>query len=68
MLETGKSYNASFNWQIKMVYFHACLLTTHMHRCGTVDEAASMAAFIVSKEASFNTGHSFDLSGGRAQY
>jgi len=39
-----------------------------MKRCGTLDEVASMAAFIVSKEASFNTASIFDLSGGRATY
>ncbi|XP_065178451.1 2-dehydro-3-deoxy-L-rhamnonate dehydrogenase (NAD(+))-like [Sycon ciliatum] len=39
-----------------------------MKRCGTVEEAASMACFIVSKEASFNTGFNFDLSGGRAPF
>ena len=39
-----------------------------MQRCGTLDEVASMAAWIVSPEASFNTGFTFDLSGGRAVY
>lgn len=39
-----------------------------MGRLGTVDEAASIAAWIVSKEASFNTGVIFDLSGGRATF
>jgi len=37
-----------------------------MKRCGTLDEIADMAAFIVSAEASFTTGFTFDLSGGRA--
>ncbi|TMM57144.1 SDR family oxidoreductase [Maribacter algarum] len=37
-------------------------------RCGTLDEFASMAAFIVSDENSFSTGFTFDLSGGRATY
>jgi 2-dehydro-3-deoxy-L-rhamnonate dehydrogenase (NAD+) len=37
-----------------------------MKRCGTLDEIADMAAFIVSPEASFTTGFTFDLSGGRA--
>jgi NAD(P)-dependent dehydrogenase (short-subunit alcohol dehydrogenase family) len=37
-----------------------------MKRCGTLDEIADMAAFIVSPEASFSTGFTFDLSGGRA--
>jgi 2-dehydro-3-deoxy-L-rhamnonate dehydrogenase (NAD+) len=39
-----------------------------MHRLGTVDEAASLACWILSEEASFNTGFVFDLSGGRATY
>ncbi|MDF3076689.1 MAG: family oxidoreductase [Sphingobacteriaceae bacterium] len=39
-----------------------------MGRLGTIDEVASIAAFIVSKEASFNTGFVFDISGGRATY
>jgi len=39
-----------------------------MKRCGTIEEVASTAAFIVSKEASFNTGFCFDLTGGRAVY
>jgi 3-oxoacyl-[acyl-carrier protein] reductase len=37
-----------------------------MKRCGTLNEIADMAAFIVSPEASFTTGFTFDLSGGRA--
>jgi 2-dehydro-3-deoxy-L-rhamnonate dehydrogenase (NAD+) len=39
-----------------------------MKRLGTVDEAASLACWIVSDEASFTTGFVFDLSGGRATY
>lgn len=39
-----------------------------MGRLGTTDEVAAMACWIVSKEASFNTGYIFDLSGGRATY
>ena len=39
-----------------------------MKRCGTLEEAASMAVFIVSPENSFCTGFTFDLSGGRATY
>lgn len=37
-------------------------------RCGTLQEAADMACFIVSPENSFSTGFTFDLSGGRATY
>lgn len=39
-----------------------------MKRCGELHEIASLAAWIVSEEASFNTGFIFDLSGGRAVY
>lgn len=39
-----------------------------MKRLGTVEEVAALAAWILSKEASFNTGFIFDLSGGRATY
>jgi NAD(P)-dependent dehydrogenase (short-subunit alcohol dehydrogenase family) len=39
-----------------------------MKRCGTLEEFAAMAAFIVSPENSFTTGFTFDLSGGRATY
>ena len=39
-----------------------------MKRCGQLNEAASLTAWIVSDEASFNTGFTFDLSGGRAVY
>jgi 3-oxoacyl-[acyl-carrier protein] reductase len=39
-----------------------------MKRCGTLDEFANMAMFIVSAENSFTTGFTFDLSGGRATY
>ncbi|MSU47205.1 MAG: SDR family oxidoreductase [Lacunisphaera sp.] len=39
-----------------------------MKRCGTLDEAAAMAAFIVSPESSFTTGFTFDLTSGRAVY
>ena len=39
-----------------------------MNRLGTVEEVASLASWIVSDEASFNTGFVFDISGGRATY
>jgi 2-dehydro-3-deoxy-L-rhamnonate dehydrogenase (NAD+) len=39
-----------------------------MKRLGTVEETAAIACWVVSKEASFNTGCVFDLSGGRATY
>ncbi len=39
-----------------------------MGRLGTVEEVAALAAWILSPEASFNTGFVFDLSGGRATY
>lgn len=39
-----------------------------MKRCGTLEEIASMALYIVSPQNSFTTGFTFDLSGGRATY
>lgn len=39
-----------------------------MKRCGSLEEIANLAAWIVSREASFNTGYTFDLTGGRAVY
>lgn len=39
-----------------------------MKRLGTIEEAAALSCWIVSPEASFNTGFVFDLSGGRATY
>lgn len=39
-----------------------------MKRCGTLEEVADIALFIVSPECSFTTGFTFDLSGGRATY
>ena len=39
-----------------------------MKRCGTLEEVAGLAAYIVSQENSFTTGFTFDLSGGRATY
>ena len=39
-----------------------------MKRCCTLPEVAALAAWIVSPEASFNTGFTFDLTGGRAVY
>lgn len=39
-----------------------------MKRCGSLEEVAYIAAFIVSPGASFTTGFTFDLTGGRATY
>ena len=39
-----------------------------MKRCGRLEEIANLTAWIVSKEASFNTGFTFDMTGGRAVY
>ena len=39
-----------------------------MRRCGTLEEVATMIAWIVSPACSFTTGFTFDLSGGRATY
>lgn len=39
-----------------------------MKRCGTLEEIANLALYIVSPKNSFTTGFTFDLSGGRATY
>lgn len=39
-----------------------------MKRCGTLEEIANIALYIVSPQNSFTTGFTFDLSGGRATY
>jgi 3-oxoacyl-[acyl-carrier protein] reductase len=39
-----------------------------LKRCGTLEEFAATAEFIVSAENTFTTGFCFDLSGGRATY
>jgi 2-dehydro-3-deoxy-L-rhamnonate dehydrogenase (NAD+) len=39
-----------------------------MKRCGTLEEIAHLAAFIISPGASFTTGFTFDMTGGRATY
>ena len=39
-----------------------------MKRCGTLDEIAHIAEFIVSPETGFTTGFTFDMTGGRATY
>ena len=39
-----------------------------MARCGELEEAAQLIAWIVSPACSFTTGFTFDLSGGRATY
>lgn len=39
-----------------------------MKRCGSLDEITALSCWIASKEASFCTAFTFDLSGGRAVY
>ena len=39
-----------------------------MARTGTIEEISALAAYIVSEEAGFSTGFTFDCSGGRAVY
>jgi len=39
-----------------------------MQRTGSLEEIASLAAWIASREASFTTAFTFDASGGRATY
>ncbi len=39
-----------------------------MKRCGTLEEISNLVAYIVSRQNSFTTGFTFDLTGGRATY
>jgi NAD(P)-dependent dehydrogenase (short-subunit alcohol dehydrogenase family) len=39
-----------------------------MKRCGTLEEVANIALYIVSPQNSFTTGFTFDLTGGRSTY
>ncbi|HUQ66528.1 MAG TPA: SDR family oxidoreductase [Flavitalea sp.] len=39
-----------------------------MKRCGTLEEVVNMAIYIISRQNSFTTGFTFDLTGGRATY
>lgn len=39
-----------------------------MKRCGTLEEVADLALYILSPSNSFTTGFTFDLTGGRATY
>jgi 3-oxoacyl-[acyl-carrier protein] reductase len=39
-----------------------------MGRFGTVEEIASLIAWLASRECSFSSGAVFDVSGGRATY
>lgn len=39
-----------------------------MKRCGTLQEVADLATFIISEQNSFTTGFTYDLTGGRAVY
>ena len=74
--ETGITINGLAPAVVKTALVDACapeqvkFMTDKipMKRCGTLDEVAAMAAWIVSGECSFTTGFIFDLSGGRATY
>lgn len=74
--ETGITVNAIAPAVIRTAMVEACdpaqvkYMTDKipMKRCGTLDEVTAMACWIVSPEASFNTGFTFDLTGGRAVY
>lgn len=74
--ETGITINAIAPAVIKTAMVEGCdpaqvkYMTDKipMKRCGTLDEVAALSCWIVSPEASFNTGFTFDLTGGRAVY
>lgn len=74
--ETGITVNAIAPAVIKTAMVESCdpaqvkYMTDKipMKRCGTLEEIAALSCWIVSPEASFNTGFTFDLTGGRAVY
>lgn len=74
--ETGITVNAIAPAVIRTAMVEACApeqvkyMTDKipMKRCGTLEEIAALSCWIVSPEASFNTGFTFDLTGGRAVY
>lgn len=74
--ETGITINAIAPAVIRTAMVDACdpaqvkYMTDKipMKRCGTLEEVAALSCWIVSQEASFNTGYTFDLTGGRAVY
>lgn len=76
LAETGVTVNALAPAVIRTPMVEAMPMTQvvymtdkiPMKRCGSLDEIANMAAFIVSPETGFTTGFTFDLSGGRATY
>jgi len=54
--------------QITQAHIDFMLSKIPMGRFGTVDEMASIVAWLASEECSFTTGAVFDVSGGRATY
>jgi 3-oxoacyl-[acyl-carrier protein] reductase len=54
--------------QITQQHIDFMLSKIPMGRFGTVDEVASLVAWLASEDCSFSTGAVFDLSGGRATY
>ncbi len=54
--------------QVSQEHIDYMLSKIPMNRFGTVDEMASLIAWLVSEECSFSTGGVFDISGGRATY
>jgi len=54
--------------QVSQAHIDYMLSKIPMGRFGTVDEIASIIAWLASEECSFTTGAVFDVSGGRATY
>jgi 3-oxoacyl-[acyl-carrier protein] reductase len=54
--------------QLKQEHIDFLLSKIPRNRFVTVDEVASLVAWIASQENSFTTGAIFDISGGRATY
>jgi 2-dehydro-3-deoxy-L-rhamnonate dehydrogenase (NAD+) len=54
--------------QMTQAHIDYMLSKIPMNRFGTVDEIASLVAWLCTEECSFSTGAVFDLSGGRSTY
>jgi 3-oxoacyl-[acyl-carrier protein] reductase len=54
--------------QMSQAHIDFMLSKIPMGRFGTVEENASLIAWLVSRECSFSTGAIFDISGGRSTY
>jgi 3-oxoacyl-[acyl-carrier protein] reductase len=65
---TPAAVRTSMFEQMSAAHIEYMLSKIPMGRFGTVEEIASLVAWLVSSECSFSTGAVFDISGGRSTY